>query len=439
MNTSLDQLTEFFIQKFGLTNALAEILTNFTAFAFIVLLAGLAFLITKNVLLKVITHIANRTATHWDNLLVDNKFFHRLAHITPAVVIHLLVGVFFVDVSPEDLQSGVEEAVKAAEEMSHISLVDLVRGGVRIYMIFMFLLAVDAFINTAHQIYLEQPVSKDRPIKGYIQVLKIFVYFIAIILILSTLLGKEPSKLLAGLGALAAVLLLVFKDTILGFTASIQLSANDMVRIGDWIVMPSRKADGNVLEITLNTVKVQNWDKTITTIPTYALVSESYHNWRGMEESGGRRIKRHINLDMKSVKFCTDEMLERFKKFSLLKDYINYKQNEIEEFNKANGYDPTASINGRHQTNIGIFRRYLELYLAKHPKIHNEMTFLVRQLQPADNGIPIEIYVFSNDQAWVNYEGIQSDIFDHIIAAIPEFELRVFQNPTGDDFRNLVK
>jgi miniconductance mechanosensitive channel len=237
---------------------------------------------------------------------------------------------------------------------------------------------------------------------------------------------------------LAAVLLLVFRDTILGFVASIQLSANNMVKPGDWIEMPSHNADGTVLDISLNTVKVQNWDKTIATVPTYALVSESFRNWKGMEESGGRRIKRSINIDMNSVRFVDDELAEKFKKIHLLKAYVESREEEILKYNEENKIDGSILVNGRRMTNLGTFRKYVEEYLRKHPKIHNDMTFLVRQLQPDERGLPIEIYVFSNDQAWANYETIQADIFDHILAVIPEFELRVFQNPSGRDFQNLV-
>jgi miniconductance mechanosensitive channel len=236
---------------------------------------------------------------------------------------------------------------------------------------------------------------------------------------------------------LAAVLMLVFKDSILGFIAGIQLSANNMVRIGDWISMPGNNADGTIIEITLNTVKVKNWDQTISTIPIYSLVSDSFINWRGMEESGGRRIKRSISIDMKSVKFCTEKMLDKLKKIQLIIDYINDKQKEIKEFNKKHNVDESVSVNGRRLTNVGVFRKYVEEYLKQHPKIHNDMTFLVRQLQPTEKGLPVEIYVFSNDQKWANYEAIQSDIFDHILAIIPEFELKIFQNPTGDDFKKL--
>jgi len=253
--------------------------------------------------------------------------------------------------------------------------------------------------------------------------------------IIGILIGKTPIYILGTMGAFAAVLILVFKDTILGFVASIQLSANKMVSIGDWISMPSKNADGTVIDISLNTVKVQNWDKTISTIPTYALVSESFNNWKGMEESGGRRIKRHLNIDVKSIHFLSDEEIEMAEKVKLISDYIAEKKEEIKKANPEN----EIPINQKRLTNIGTFRKYIEAYLENHPKIHNDMTFLVRQLQPSEKGLPIEIYVFSNDQEWANYEAIQSDIFDHILAIVPEFNLRVFQNPTGDDFRNLNK
>jgi len=257
-------------------------------------------------------------------------------------------------------------------------------------------------------------------------------------ILISILFDQKLSGLFLGLGTFAAVLMLVFKDTILGFVASIQVSMNNMVNPGDWISMPGRDADGVVLEINLNTVKVQNWDKTISTIPTYALVSESFQNWKGMEESGGRRIKRSINIDMTSVKFCSPEMIEKFNKIQLLQEYIRTKQKEINEFNEKLKVDPSVLVNGRRMTNLGTFRKYIEEYLKIHPLIHEQMTFLVRQLQPNEKGIPMEIYVFSKDQEWANYEAIQADIFDHILAVLPEFDLRVFQNPTGQDILALA-
>lgn len=405
------------LEKSGIPEEYIQWINMLFGLLIIFLLAWLSDFITKKVLLKILKNVTKRTSSNWDDILLEKNVFNRLAHLIPALIAHSLIGFVLKDF-PQAL--------------------NFARAFINIYMIIMVLLSFDSFLNSLHQIYQTLKISKDRPIKGYIQVVKIIVYFVSIIIILSIILDKKPTALFAGLGAMAAVLMLIFKDTILGFTASIQLTANDMVKIGDWISMPSHGADGDVIEVTLNTVKVQNWDKTISTIPTYALVSESFSNWRGMEESGGRRIKRHINIDMKSVKFCSPEMIEKFKKIQYIKNYIENKEQEISEYNKQNNIDETISVNGRRLTNFGTFRYYLEEYLGNHPKIHNNMTFLIRQLQPSEKGIPIEVYVFSNDQEWANYEGIQSDIFDHILAVIPEFELSVFQNPTGDDFNKLL-
>jgi miniconductance mechanosensitive channel len=349
-------------------------------------------------------------------VFVKQKVFNRLAHLAPAIIIYYsLQHIFEAD-----------------------ALINFLGNFTQAIMVLLVLLVIDALINALHEIYHKLPVSQGRNIKGYVQVVKIFFYGMAIILIISILANKAPGKLLAGLGAVAAILLLVFKDTILGFVASIQLSANKMVNVGDWITMPKYNADGDVIDISLNTVKVQNWDKTIATIPTYALVSESFNNWKGMEESGGRRIKRSINIDMTSVRFLDAEQIEKLRKFHLLKDYISKKEKEIKEFNESLGMEEGTVTNGRKMTNLGTFRKYLEKYLRQHPMIHNDMTFLVRHLQPTDKGIPLEIYVFSKDQAWANYEAIQADIFDHVLAILPEFGLRVFQNPTGSDFQKLA-
>ncbi len=390
-----------------------------TAIVAVIILAVaiLADIITRRIILSGIRRLVSKTKTQLDDILVERRVFHKVAHIVPGLLIYFTAGFVFSD---------------------YPALGDIIGRLALIYIIIVLLLAIDSFINALHQIYLTMPVSEGRPIKGYIQVVKIIIYFIATILIIASLLQKPPGKLLTGLGAMAAVLLLVFKDTILGFVASIQLSANKMVTPGDWIEMPSHNADGTVLDISLNTVKVQNWDKTIATVPTYALVSESFRNWKGMEESGGRRIKRSINIDMNSVRFVDDEMAEKFKKIQVLKDYVVNKEAEILKYNEENKIDGSILVNGRRMTNLGTFRKYVEGYLHRHPKIHNDMTFLVRQLQPDERGLPIEIYVFSNDQEWANYEAIQSDIFDHILAVIPQFGLRVFQNPSGRDFQNLV-
>jgi len=307
-------------------------------------------------------------------------------------------------------------------------------------MIFVGMLIIDAFLNSLHDAYQTLSISKERPIKGYIQSIKIIIYAFGIIFILSVILGKSPGALFASLGAIAAILILVFKDTILGFVSGIQLSANQMVKPGDWITMPSKNADGTVLEITLNTVKVQNFDKTIVTIPTYALISESFQNWKGMEESGGRRIARSIFIDLKSVKFCDHEMLEKFKKIKQIQNYIIEKQIDIDQHNSKLEIDDNDKVSRRNLTNIGVFRKYMEIFLNNHPKIYGKdpnYTLIVRHLQPTENGLPIQVYAFSKDQDWGMYEQVQADIFDHIFAVVPEFELRVFQNPTGGDFKKI--
>jgi len=399
----------------GLSENLAIVLENGTV---ILVTAGLALLadyVIRKIIVASITRIARKSKTHWDDIFVQRRVFNRLAHIAPALIVFYSLQYIF-------------EAPR---------LVTFLGNVVQSYMVILILLVFDSVINALHEIYNTLPISKGRNIKGYVQVVKILLYFLALILVISIFSGKAPMTLIAGLGAVAAVLLLVFKDTILGFVASIQLSGNKMVSVGDWITMSRYGADGTVIDISLNTVKVQNWDKTISTIPTYAMVSESFSNWKGMEESGGRRIKRSVNIDMKSVSFLTGDQIEKFRKYYVLKDYINQKEKEIEAYNASLDLDMTTVTNGRRMTNLGTFRKYLENYLHNHPQIHDDMTFLVRHLQPTETGLPLEIYVFSKEQEWAKYEAVQADIFDHILAIMPEFDLRVFQNPTGDDFRKL--
>ncbi|MHC5083465.1 MAG: mechanosensitive ion channel family protein [Planctomycetota bacterium] len=307
-----------------------------------------------------------------------------------------------------------------------------------IYMILIGLLVVNAFLNTVVDVYRTFEFANKVPIRGFMQVVKIVLFLLGGIMVLGLIVDKDPSKLLAGMGAMTAVLMLIFKDAILGFVAGIQLSANNMVHIGDWIEMPKYGADGDVIDVSLTTVKVQNWDKTISTIPAYSLISDSFKNWRGMSESDGRRIKRSINLDMNTTRFCDEAMLAKFRKIQYLSDYIDSKKRQIDEHNQAANVDDTELVNGRRMTNIGTFRAYVIAYLKNNPNINKDMTFLVRQLQPTPEGLPIEIYVFSADKVWANYEAIQADIFDHILASIGEFDLRVYQNPTGSDFRNLL-
>ena len=302
-------------------------------------------------------------------------------------------------------------------------------------MIIVALLVIDAVISGANDIYRNYDTSKHIPLKGFFQVIKVIIYCVGGIVVLAIVLNKTPLYLLSGLGALTAVLLIVFKDPILGFVGGIQLSANKMVAIGDWIEMPSHGADGNVVDVALTTVKVRNFDKTITTIPTYDLISRSFKNWRGMKESGGRRIKRSIRVDLNTIKFCDEKMLARYSKIQFIREYIERKKEEVAEHNKTHEVDDGNLVNGRRLTNIGTFRAYVIAYLRNHPKIDPQKTFLVRQLAPDENGLPIQIYVFANDTVWANYERIQADIFDHILAVVPEFDLRIFQEPTGVDFR----
>ncbi len=404
------------LTSLGLTETLSAAVIDGLEVVAMVLAAYAADVIARRVMLQAVAQFARRTRTDWDDMLVARKVFQRLAHLAPALLIWNLAPLVF------------EQPV----------LILLARRGSEIYMLLVGLLVADALLNATNDIYQTFEVSRRIPILGYLQVIKILLTVIVGILAISIVIEKSPLVLLTGLGALTAVILLIFKDSILGLVAGIQLVANDMVRPGDWIEMPKYGADGDVIEITLNTVKVRNWDKTITTIPTYALISDSFRNWRGMSESGGRRIKRSIFIDVNSIKFCTPEMIEKFSQIVRIRDYIKHKQQELAEFNREHHIDDSVLVNGRRMTNIGTFRAYLAAYLRHHPKIHQEMTFLVRHLQPSEKGLPLEIYVFSRDQVWANYEAIQADIFDHVFAALPEFELRPFQNPSGLDIATVA-
>ena len=379
----------------------------------IVLFSWLANWIAKQVILVVLSKVIRRSPNRWDDVFLDKKVFSRMSHLAPVIIIFWF-GRALLSEYPE--------------------LVDRIYLITNIYIIIVVAMVSFAVLNALETIYENYDISKTRPIKGYMQVLKILGIFVVVILIFSLVLDKSPRLLLTGLGAASAVLMLIFRDTILNFVGGVQVTANNLVQIGDWIEMPKYGADGDVVEINLNTVKVQNFDRTITTIPTYALVSDSFKNWRGMIQSGGRRIKRSINIDAKTIKVCDEEMLKRFEKVFLLKDYINQKKEEIEQYNRENDIDESIPINGRRLTNIGTFRAYIRNYLAHHPKIHKDMIFMVRQLAPSEKGVPLEIYAFTNDIAWVNYESIQSDIFDHILSRISFFDLKVFQDPSEISF-----
>jgi miniconductance mechanosensitive channel len=301
--------------------------------------------------------------------------------------------------------------------------------------------ALAALLDVAHAMYLHHPASGGKPIKGYVQVVKLVVYIVATVLAVAAIANKSPLLFLSGLGAMTAVILLIFKDTLLSLVAGVQLINNDLVRVGDWIEMPQFDADGDVIDISLNVVRVQNWDRTITAIPAHRFLEYSFRNWRGMFESGGRRIARTLYLDMSSVRFLTQEEISHYRSFLLLKDHIEAKERELAEWNAANCPPDGADIraNVRMLTNIGLFRAYVLQYLARHPHIHHEQMILVRQMEPGPNGVGIQVYAFANDTRWVFYEGIQSDIFDHLIAVVPEFGLRVFQSPSGNDLSALAR
>jgi miniconductance mechanosensitive channel len=412
-----NEITKWFIEK-GLAENITGYLMNVLFILIILVISYLANIIAKRVILAGVARLIKKSSSSWEDMFMKNKVFKRLSQVAPALVIYLLSPLAFDD-SP--------------------LLVSFFKNGAFIYMVIIALLVMDAFLNTCQDIYQTFEVSKEIPIKGIVQAVKIILVFIGGILILSTITNKTPLYFLSGLGALTAVLMLIFKDAILGFVAGIQLSANNMVHKGDWVEMPQFGADGDVLDVSLTTVKVQNWDKTITTIPTYSMISHSFKNWRGMQESGGRRIKRALYIDMTSIRFCDQKMLEGFSKIQYISEYIEQKNVELSEYNQKHGVDTSSLVNGRKLTNIGTFRAYVEAYLRNHPKIHQNMTFLVRQLPPTDHGLPLEIYVFSNDQVWARYESIQADIFDHFLAAIPAFGLRVFQNPSGADFQSFTR
>jgi miniconductance mechanosensitive channel len=408
------------IVELGFEDHHAHILSVWASIALIILLAALSYWIARQYLVSGLTYVVKKTDNKWDDIILDRGVFNRLAKFAPAIVVHVLSFEVFHELAPD--------------------LVAWVQRAALVYMILVAVLFLDAFMNALVDINRKYDLSRQRPIRGYVQAVKVFVALVAAIAAISVVINKSPFLLLSGLGALTAVILLVFKDTILGFVASIQLTGNSMIHVGDWISMPKYGADGNVIDITLTTVKVQNWDKTISMIPIYALISDSFVNWRGMSESGGRRIKRALLLDMTSISFLSPEERAKLKNIRLLRAYLEKKDSELESDLKERG-EKAQGVNTRRLTNIGTFRAYALEYLKSHPmigKVDDGLMVMVRQLEPGQNGLPLEVYCFSTDKAWVNYEGIQADIFDHLIAILPEFGLRVFQSPSGHDFRALA-
>lgn len=382
----------------------------------LVLGSWVCFFLGRLILSQFLRPLANALSGIWVQTFMNQRFLSQVSWAVPVTIIFF--GVHSITGLPTTVSTLVER----------ITLASLVVIALR---------SVTTLLNNVNDTYMGLEISRHRPIKGFIQVALIILYLLALILIVSILLDRSPWVFLSGLGAMTAILILVFRDTLLSLVAGFQLTSNNLIRVGDWIEMPQFGADGDVVDLALHTVRVQNWDKTITIIPTHKFLEHSFKNWRGMHESGGRRIKRSIHVDMSTVRFLTEEEIQKLSRFMLLKDYMKQKISDLKKHNADYDNDPNLIVNSRRLTNVGTFRAYLSHYLRQHPGIHKNMTFLVRHLAPGPQGLPIEIYVFTNDTRWAVYEGIQADIFDHIIAIAPEFGLRIFQNPSGSDLREL--
>ncbi|WP_439861173.1 mechanosensitive ion channel family protein [Pseudomonas sp. MBLB4136] len=391
-------------------------LLSLISLGLLVLGAWIANWLVKRILLRGLYRALEATPLGQDQALSESKISARLANIVPALI--LSSGIHLVPHLPDAAVTVVDNVCSA-------------------FIVLTVALAMSGTLSLLNTLYQRRPDAHLKPIKGYLQLLKIVIFAIAAILMVASLIDRSPLILLSGLGAMAAVLMLIFQDTLLSLVASVQISSNDIIRVGDWVEMPQLNADGDVIDIALHMVKVQNWDKTITSIPTKRFISDPFKNWRGMQECGGRRIMRNLYLDQTSIAFLDQEQIERLGRFRLLGDYLQDKQRELQEWNGALADAGREPVNTRRVTNIGTFRAYVEQYLRQHPGVHQEMTQLVRQLSPTADGLPLQLYCFTNTTAWARYEGIQADIFDHMLAILPEFGLRVFQHPSGSDMREL--
>ena len=374
----------------------------------------ISFLASKIIILKPINSWFRKTKTKLDDIFLQSGFFNRLIYLIPLLILYNLEGIF-----------------------SQYSII--IHRILNSIFVLIILICINVLLSAFGDIYDRSRFSRRIHIKGYLQVVKLILFIVGILGIITILTGQSPVYLLSGIGALTAVLMLVFKDTILSFVATIQINSNDLFKIGDWVDAPQFGADGDVVDIALHTVKIQNWDKTITTIPTHKLIDSSFKNWRGMTDSGGRRIKRAIYIDISTIRFWDKELLRRFQQLDLLQDYLESKLKEVDNSNQTVGANLDQMVKGRRFTNIGTFRAYIKAFLKNRSDIHDEMTFLIRQLPPGEKGLPMEIYVFTNDTDWVRYESIQSDIFDHLMAIVSEFDLKVFQNPSGNDFKSIAR
>lgn len=386
-------------------------------FVSLIVVCFLIWFFSRIIIIRFVKRIVRRSTATWDDMLYKFKVFRSLSFIVMAFVIGAVVPVMF-----RDFPNWREMAIAAA----------------KVYIVLSFMFAINALLNAILGILEGVESLKDKPLRSYKQVAKILFYLVGFVLILAIVVNQSPVYILTGFGAVTAVFLLIFRDPILGFVASIQMSAIDLVRVGDWITVDKYGADGDVIEINLTTIKVQNWDMTITIVPSYAIVSESFKNWRGMQESPGRRIKRFINIKISSIKFCDEELFQRLLNVERIQEYLKQRDTEIAEFNRNNKVNKEVLINGRHMTNIGIFRVYAEKYLEQNPNINNDMTFVVRQLQATEHGLPLEIYAFSKLKDFENFEKVAADIFDHLLAAVPYFDLEIFQSPSGSDMQKLL-
>lgn len=400
----------------GASETLADQLTLGVDLFIILLVSFIGDRLARLAIMRLVHRIVQRTKNDWDDIFYEKKVFNALSHVIPAWIITWSTDFVLKE---------------------YADVVTMIDKWVFIYVIFIIGLVVTRVLRAIGAIVHKSEYFEGKPVASFLQLFQIVNYIIIGVLILSQLIGKSPLTVLGAFGAGTAVLLLIFRDTILGLVASIQISLNDMVRAGDWVSMPKYGADGDVIEINLTTVKVKNWDKTISTVPTYAFVSDSFKNWRGMSNDGVRRIKRHLLIDMQSIVFIDPQLKTRLENYSLLKEYLVSRQTEIDAFNEAKKVDKKEVINGRQMTNVGVFRKYAEEYLLQNKLIDTNQTLMVRQLQPTELGLPLEIYCFSTTTAWVEYEGIISDIFDHLIAAAPYFGLHIYQAPSGMDFRKI--
>ncbi len=401
-------LYDFFI-SIGMSESSASYLNMIALLIGLLIVVFIIDFIVRKILLGVFSKLAKKSKSNFDDLMVNNKVFRNVAHIIPLLVAIKYVPMVFSDFSEVE---------------------NFIEKGLIVFGIILTLWVVRSFLNTLKDFFKTLPRLKDKPIDSYIQVFMIFAWIVGVFSAIAIITGIPFLNFITGLGAASAIIILVFRDTILGFVASIQVSINDMVRIGDWITFEKYGADGDVIEINLSTVKVQNFDKTITTIPTYALISDSFKNWRGMTTSGGRRIKRSLSIKLSSVKYLSINEVNKLKGIQIISDYLTTRQNDIEAYNTNNNTDKSLLLNGRNLTNLGVFRKYLETYIETHSAINKDMTIMVRQLAPTSQGIPIEVYAFSSDKRWQNYEYIMADVFDHVIAAVPYFDLEIYELDT---------